>query len=384
MNTIVTIPGQADVNATKEYADQVWQHNPAISPDSWRIVEGLTIGKCAFSGPIESTKHLKELFVAGTNLYMVNSETTEAFGKALQENIKNGVIDRRCIVVVVQIGLIYGKALQRWKDKKLTEITRAHEDLWHCMDPEFLTEELAYIQKKAGLESFDCVVLQDPEYTLAATPNKEDFHQKLQSVFTFFENMVKENSALFYGLCSNTLTTSPEDKTFIDLARIHELTLAAAQQTWGRRKRAAFRALTMPFNLLETSAIHNTNTTAKIFEGTEPVSTLELAARMKLSVFATRPLHAFIPGQGVLPLRPTKDQPELITKAQSALRDILEENLTPSWKGANLPAIALNAAASTPGISCVVDHFKSDFINDNKSVYERGNFPDPLKFIENV
>ena len=384
MTTKAMISGQADPNATKAYVDQVWQHNPKISPNSWRVVERLTVGKCAFSGPIESAQHLKALFAAGTNLFMVNAETAENFGAALQENIEAGVIDRRCIVIFAQAGLLYGSTLERWKNETLSEVTRAHDDLWHCMSPAFLEKEFSYIKDKLGVETIDFLTLQDPEYTLAGLNDKEAFYSRLTEAFTFFEEDATNGNSLFYGMCSNTLTMPESDPAGIDLSKVHECALHAAQEAWGRRKRPAFRALALPFNILETSAIHNTNTTAKTFDGDEQVSTLELAARMKLSVFATRPLHAFIPNQGILPLRDAPDHPDLIQQAQKKLYDMLQENLDDGWQSAKLPEIALNAAASVPGISCVMDYFKEENINENIGVYERGDFPDPIKFIENA
>ncbi|MFT7145020.1 MAG: aryl-alcohol dehydrogenase-like predicted oxidoreductase, partial [bacterium] len=178
-----------------------------------------------------------------------------------------------------------------------------------------------------------CYLLHNPEYFIGHAISKTEgvrtdelkdlYYSRIEAAFEFLEEKVKEGVIACYGISSNTFGVEAEQGDHTDLALVFKAASNAAAKAWGRKKRSAFRCIEMPFNLFELGPLKTANTTAQVIDGTEKVSTLELASRMNLSVLANRPLNAFPYGGGIYRLSSgySADENETPTFEQ-ALQDI--------------------------------------------------------------
>ncbi len=305
----------ATPEATKAYADRMWAENPKLAPDGWRMVEDLTIGKVAMGtyrmdGRDKQPQALEKALLSGMNLIDTSANYmdggAEVFvGQALQRLFKAGKLKREEVVITTKAGYIQGQTLAQYKDNPPTEAMFLNDQLWHCIHPEFLDQQINQSLERLQVEAIDIFMLHNPEYYFAKVQEgtdegtlaelREEFYTRVQYAFTYLESLCQQGTIQCYGVSANTLVEDPAHPQFVDLARLHEAAQNAAKEAWGRRKRPMFRVVQLPYNLIEVGALARENTEAKTYDGSEPSTTLDLAARMHLSVIANRPLNAFTP-----------------------------------------------------------------------------------------
>lgn len=322
--------GCATEGLTKSYADRMWQENPKISPNTWRIMQGLTVSKIGFgsyrtNGNAENKAALKKALLNGVNIidtavnYM-DGESEKFIGETLTELHNKKFIKREEIVLITKGGYLQGADLLKAEDNNIEEIVKVNEHLWHSIHPTNLERQLNQSLERLNVETIDCYLLHNPEYFIGhaivktggtLTPEIENlYYSRIENAFVFLEKMVQEGKISFYGISSNTFGVDKEQGDHTNLAKVFEVAQSAAQKAWGRKKRPAFRAVEMPLNILELGSLKNVNTSAKVIDGEEYVSTLELASRMNLSVIANRPLNAFPLSGGIYRLSDSYNREE--------------------------------------------------------------------------
>ena len=328
--------GQATESSTKNYADKIWQNNPKISPNTWRIMEGLTVSKIGFgsyrtNGNEENKAALKKALLNGVNLidtsinYM-DSESEKFIGETLTDLCEKNFINREEVVIITKGGYLQSEHLLEAEESGIEEIVKVNDQLWHSIHPTNLEKQLNQSLDNLNLETIDGYLIHNPEYfighALAQTGGERTeeleklYYGRIEKAFEFLEKMVQEGKIAFYGVSSNTFGVERQQGDHTNLARVFEAAQNAAQKAWGRKKRPMFRMIELPINIMELGALKNVNTTAHIVDGTEEVSTLELASRMNLAVLANRPLNAFPMSGGIFRLsdsynREESDLPEL-------------------------------------------------------------------------
>ena len=346
--------GQATESSTKNYADKIWQNNPKISPNTWRIMEGLTVSKIGFgsyrtNGNEENKAALKKALLNGVNLidtsinYM-DSESEKFIGETLTDLCEKNFINREEVVIITKGGYLQSEHLLEAEESGIEEIVKVNDQLWHSIHPTNLEKQLNQSLDNLNLETIDGYLIHNPEYfighALAQTGGERTeeleklYYGRIEKAFEFLEQMVQEGKIAFYGVSSNTFGVERQQGDHTNLARVFEAAQNAAQKAWGRKKRPMFRMIELPINIMELGALKNVNTTAHIVDGTEEVSTLELASRMNLAVLANRPLNAFPMSGGIFRLsdsynREESDLPELdlifdeIKATETALNKVL-------------------------------------------------------------
>lgn len=298
------IPGQATADATKAYVDTRWQENPKLSPDSWRLIEGLTVAKIGL-GTYRMGTHaqhiaaLEKALLGGLNLIDTASNYQDGaaetlIGQTLHNLIAAQKLRREEVVLVTKAGYIQGQTLARLQTKPFPQTDVFSDTLAHCLHPDFLADQLQQSQQRLGVAHIDIFLLHNPEYALQAGAARDDFYNRITAAFTRLETFCRDGLISYYGVSSNSVGYPADHPLAVDLARLAACADTAAQNAWGRRKRPLFRVLQMPLNLLETEALFTPNTQAATFQGSEAVSALELAARRNMTVLTNRPLNAFI------------------------------------------------------------------------------------------
>ncbi len=390
------ITGHATEQATKYYADNTWKKNPKISPDSWRLLENLTIGKVGIGtyrmdGIGNQAIALKNAITNGCNLidtstnYM-DEDSEYLIGDVLTAMVEENEIKREEIVIVTKGGYLQGQNLDRFYENPPAETVMVNDYLWHCIHPAFLKDQINRSMERMNIDTIDVYLLHNPEYYLdfahATEMNMEEakteYYRRIQEAFVFLEKQVMEGVISYYGISSNTLVAKKDTPNHTDLAKIAECATFAAQEAWGRRKRSAFRVIQLPLNILEPAAIRNINTTAKIIDGEEEVSTLELASRMHLNVLTNRPLNSFPEGGGVFRLAEGDImQSIVIDETLNKLTEIEEEitNTLDGWPAFNdeiVPNLSLDAPQIIEQIENSVhfDHMAVNFFHPQAALMD--------------
>ena len=335
------ILGRATEASTKNYADKIWQKNPKVSPNTWRIMEGLTVSKVGFgsyrtNGNDENKAALKKALLNGINLidtavnYM-DGESESFIGETLSELTEKNFINREEVVLITKGGYIQGQHILEAEAEGIEEIVKVNDHLWHSIHPTNLQKQLQTSLDRLNVETVDGYLLHNPEYFIGhaiaqsgeRTQEIEDlFYNRIEKAFEFLEEQVKQGKIAFYGVSSNTFGVESHQGDHTDLAKIFQAAQNAAQKAWGRKKRPMFRMVEMPVNVLELGALKTVNTEAQIIDGTEKVTTLELASRMNLAVLANRPLNAFPMSGGIYRLSDAYNREEADIPAVS---EIFEE-----------------------------------------------------------
>jgi aryl-alcohol dehydrogenase-like predicted oxidoreductase len=198
-------------------------------------------------------------------------------GQVLSERIHDGKLKRDEIVVVTKAGYLQGENFTRAKQREaegrpFPEMVRYAENLWHCISPEFLEDQLNRSLERLQLECVDAFLLHNPEYYLDSGGNPEEYYRRIGNAFTYLETQVKAGRIRWYGISSNTFPEPAEDPHHTSLERV--LSVAGPH----------FGVIQFPMNLFEAGAALNRNNHGKTI--------LELAREQKLGTLVNRPLNS--------------------------------------------------------------------------------------------
>ena len=360
------LTGYATDDATKAYADSRWADNPKLSPDGWRLLDGLTVAKIGMgtyrmAGAPAERAALRAAWASGLNLvdtaplYM-GGLAEEMIGQELAAAVDNGALTREQVVLVTKVG--FGAP-------EVPGAVALDDGTAYSLHPDFIRGSVAESAARLGVETLDVVLLHNPETLLqlaaqSKTGTLEARRAALDSIlvsaFTALEDLAREGKVVRYGVSSNTLGTPPHFDDHLDLARLAAAADAAAQAAWGRRKRSLFRVIELPMNLLELGPLRHDNTTAKTFAGDEAVPVLELAARRHMGVLVNRPLNAFAANGEAYRLASAPAEAPSVATAVAAMADA-ERSIEaafggwPALDGEPLLRVGLEGAALVEQVS---------------------------------
>ena len=222
-------------------------------------------------------------------------------GSVIQELLAQKEVTRDNVIVVSKIGYVQGRNLQHAKSREQTgraypDMVKYGEDIWHCLHPEFLDDQLTGSLDRLGLATLDACLLHNPEYFLSDAKQRKlivdastldelrtEFYRRLDQAFVYFEQQIDSGRIQYYGVSSNTSTAPPDNPEATSLSRMLEAAQRAAQRAG--KSGHGFRVLQLPMNLFEAGALLTPNT------GQEN-TVLELAQEHRVAVLVNRPLNA--------------------------------------------------------------------------------------------
>jgi aryl-alcohol dehydrogenase-like predicted oxidoreductase len=212
-------------------------------------------------------------------------------GNVLAEMIKDNRLKREEIVIVTKGGYIQGKNLEHAKQKEAegnpySGVIEYSDNLWHCIHPDFISDQISDSLEKMKLETIDVYLLHNPEYFLDSPASKElsleelrhEYYNRIKKAFGRLETEVDAGRISCYGISSNSFVYTEEDQTFTSL----EFCLKAADEI---KPDNHFYIIEFPFNLFEKGAFAKNHTA-------ETQTLFELAAKNNLGVLINRPLNA--------------------------------------------------------------------------------------------
>ncbi|HEY8375363.1 MAG TPA: aldo/keto reductase [Nannocystis sp.] len=258
------------------------------------------VGFGAYRVHVESALHrqaLEEALRAGVGVVDTSANYGDGgseilIGQVLRDLFEGRVIRREDVVVVTKAGYLQGTALELAHEREpaYPEVVRYRENLWHCLHPEFLADQLALSRERLGLQTIDVLLLHNPEYFLidrksrageVSAADRAEFDERLRRAFAFLESAVQRGEIAWYGVSSNTFVSPASDDEFVSLGRA----LALAREVGGAFHH--FAVAELPLNLYELGAAREPQP-----EGDD--SPLALARREGLAVLTNRPLNAVV------------------------------------------------------------------------------------------
>ncbi|MEP7150586.1 MAG: aldo/keto reductase, partial [Nitrospira sp.] len=311
------LPGAATIQGTAAYAARKIHETSSTGSLAKGFglfgATGLTVSRLGFGTyrvgqrEAEQREALVKALRMGCNLidtstnYM-DGESEQLVGAVLQEMIRTGEVAREEVIVVSKIGYVQGQNLVQAQarekaGKPYPDMVKYGEDIWHCIHPDFLADQLTQSLDRLGLATLDVCLLHNPEYFLSHATRlgstdapdvsalREQFYARLQLAFEYCETQVQAGRIRAYGVSSNTSTAAPDDVGATSLSRMVAAAKAAAQKVAGSTHH--FALLQCPMNLYESGAALIRNTGPG-----QGRTLLEEAMHEGIAVIVNRPLNA--------------------------------------------------------------------------------------------
>ncbi len=293
---------------------------------------------------VKAVRRGSNLIDTSTN-YM-DGESEQLVGSVLRQLIGAGEVTREELIVVSKIGYVQGQNLLQAQarekaGKPYPDMVKYGEDIWHCIHPAFLADQLTQSLDRLGLTTLDVCLLHNPEYFLShstrlgsnETPNLSElrlqFYARLQLAFEYLESQVQAERIRAYGVSSNTATAAPDESGATSLSRMVAAAKLAAQKVGTATHH--FAVVQCPMNLYESGAALTRNTGPD-----ESRSLLEEALSEGTAVLVNRPLNA-MPSQrgGVarladMPVPPSPVEFERQRQKLAALEEEYRKDLAPA------------------------------------------------------
>lgn len=298
------LPGRATPEATKprSLASTFGSRRRRLHEGGpWVSMVGFGCYRVGFSpalGGPESGATLEEALRRGVNLVDTssnygNGQSELLVGRTLAKLVAEGVVSREEVVLVTKAGYIQGNNMELAKrrvveGRPFPEVSEFGADVWHCIHPEFLRDQVDRSRERLGVETIDVFLLHNPEYLLKkleldgvpVARARETFYERLGRAFSCLEALADEGKIACYGLSSNTLGMPDDDPSSVNLKTCFEIAMACKPAHGESR----FKVAQMPFNWIEVAPA--------VFPIEKDRHTLQYAHAKGIGVLVNRPFNA--------------------------------------------------------------------------------------------
>lgn len=265
---------------------------------------GLAVTGAGFGGYRVSsgiTTHgeaLRHALLSGINLIDTSANyadggSEELIGEILSDLIAKDSIRRDEIVLVSKGGYMQGRNLERATERiesggGFPDVVQYADGLWHCIDPEFLDDQITRTLERLGLDAVDVYLLHNPEYYLQWAQNnglpvdqaRAEYYRRIERAFRFLEGEVARGRISWYGISSNTFVRAASAYDHTSL----EECIRIAEQISGDHH---FAVIQFPGNLLEPGFAQEKNSS-------DGKTLIESARGKELGTLINRPLNAIV------------------------------------------------------------------------------------------
>ena len=215
---------------------------------------------------IDALKHALregvELIDTSTN-YM-NGESERAIALAMY-NMPKEITQK--VKIVSKFGYIQGSLLEEiQKDEKYSvesfqDIVKFSSTVYHCIDAEFMKNELTKSLARLNVNSIDCYLIHNPEYYLFDAMNSsvsreealDEMFARIYKAFVALELEVRKGRIKSYGISSNSFAKPQNDVEFLPYEDLVTLAQNAAKEA--KSKKHHFSTIELPINLLEREGL---------------------------------------------------------------------------------------------------------------------------------
>jgi aryl-alcohol dehydrogenase-like predicted oxidoreductase len=240
-------------------------------------------------------KALEKALLSGINLIDTSSNYSDGgseilIGKVLNKLISENKIVRENIIVVTKGGYLQSSNLKlgierEQSGKPFNDIVKCTADLWHCISPNFLENQITLSLQRLNLEKIDVYLLHNPEYfltySLISDPERREreYYRRIKEAFIHFEKEVKSGRISYYGISSNTFGEKETKQNFTSLEKV----IAIANEI---SENNHFAVVQLPMNLIENGGMNILN------QQNQTKTFLQLASENDLGILVNRPLNA--------------------------------------------------------------------------------------------
>ena len=305
------ISGYATSEGTKNFSK-----NSQVNLDNFKIFENLhlsNVGIGTYLGnPDSQTDELvknavKQSILSGVNVIdtAINYRAQKAersVGKAIAELIQEEKITRNQVFVSSKNGYVTNDAdiqedFMQYVMRELGKPGIVKEgDItsgYHCMTTAYLSDQLDRSLKNLDLECIDLMYLHNGIEGQIKDISKDEFLEKLKSVFELYEQKRDEGKIKFYGMatweCFRVQDNDPQHLSLEDIVQM-------AKKIGGDNH--GFKFIQLPYNMNYDQALLGKNQII----GNKPVSILESAVTLGIGVFTSVPfMQGRLLSPGVMP-----------------------------------------------------------------------------------
>jgi hypothetical protein len=240
-------------------------------------------------------KALEKALLSGINVIDTSSNYSDGgsevlVGKVLNKLFSENQLSRDEIIVVSKGGYLQGSNLKLGMEREksgrpFNDVVKCSQDLWHCISPDFLENQISLSLQRLNLEQIDVYLLHNPEYFLTysiiSDPERREreYYRRIKNAFIHLESEVKRGRIFYYGISSNTFAEKETKQNFTSLEKVIEIANEISDQNH-------FAVVQFPMNIIESSGMNNLN------QQNQTKTFLQLAGENNLGVLVNRPLNA--------------------------------------------------------------------------------------------
>ena len=305
------ISGFATPEGTKDFSK-----NSSVNPDNFNIFEDLhlsNIGIGTYLGnPDNQTDELvknavKQSILSGVNIIdtAINYRAQKAersVGKAISELIQEDKISRNQLFVSSKNGYVTNDAdiqedFMQYVMRELGKPGIVKEgDItsgYHCMTTAYLSDQLDRSLKNLDLECIDLMYLHNGIEGQISDISKEQFLEKLKSVFELYEQKRDEGKIKFYGMATwECFRVKDDNPQYLSLEDVIQMAKNIGGENHG------FKFIQLPYNMNYDQALLGKNQKIQ----NKPVSILESAVTLGVGVFTSVPfMQGRLLAPGIMP-----------------------------------------------------------------------------------
>ena len=269
----------------------------------------LGFGAYRVTGTEQHAAALGHALRSGINLidtasHYSDGDSEQMVGKVVAKALQERWVSRDEVIIVSKVGYLQGKDLRQIRNQNLTakyrDIVHFSPDLWHSLDPDFISDQLTATLERLQLSAIDVYLLNNPEFFLATAFRDSQstgdhfatFYERIGRAFERLEKEVTRGRILYYGISSNGFALPSHHLEHVSIQRLITLSKKiCGEQEVPQAPR--FAVVSMPGNLLEPAAF-----SGKSESGQSPAAE---AAMADLGVLVHRPLNA-LEGGGLVRL----------------------------------------------------------------------------------
>jgi hypothetical protein len=238
---------------------------------------------------------LEKAILSGINIIDTSSNYSDGgseilIGKVLNKLFSENKISRDNIIVVSKGGYLQGSNLKLGIEREqsanpFNDVLKCSPDLWHCISPDFLENQITLSLQRLNLKTVDVYLLHNPEYFLTysiiSEPERREreYYKRIKDAFIYLEEEVKRGRISYYGISSNTFGEKVTQSNFTLLEKVIEIANEISINNH-------FAVVQFPMNLIESGGINNLN------QQNQSKTFLQLASDYNIGVLVNRPLNA--------------------------------------------------------------------------------------------
>ena len=276
---------------------------------------------------------LSGLNVIDTAINYRSQKAERSVGKAISELIAEKKITRDQIFVSSKNGYVTNDGdiqedLMQYVIRELGKPGIVKEgDItsgYHCMTTPYLSDQLDRSLKNLDLECIDLMYLHNGIEGQIKDISKEQFLEKLKSVFELYEQKRDEGKIKFYGMATwECFRVMNDNSQFLLLEDIVEMAKNVGGENHG------FKFIQLPYNMNYDQALLGKNQLIQ----NKPVSILESAVTLGIGVFTSVPfMQGRLLSPGVMPdfndLKPSLRALQFIRSSPGVLAPLVGQKLS--------------------------------------------------------